>query len=152
MATVILSNSHGSLIPVDQAGFEFIDTLSPGKQVKCVITQPRNLGFHRKFFALLDVAFDAWEAPALVHKGVIVEKNRERFRKDLTILCGHYETVVNINGELRLEAKSISFSSMDEKDFGALYSTAIDAILGKVLKDYTKDDLDRIVNQVLSFS
>jgi len=30
--------------------------------------------FHRKFFALLDVAFDAWEPSPVEYKGQVIEK------------------------------------------------------------------------------
>lgn len=151
MATLYLRKLYQSFVPCDSATVEAMEKLNPNAEIKCEISTPRNLGLHRKFFGLLDIAFDAWEAPELKHKGVAVAKNRERFRKDIAILCGHYETVVNIKGELRLEAKSISFASMSQDDFEVLYSTAIDVILKNVLGNYKKDDLDRVTAEILGF-
>lgn len=116
--------------------------------------RPRNSQFHRKFFAMLDVGFDAWEPPDEVEfhgKKYNVEKNRERFRKDLIIAAGYYDTVVNFRGDVRAEAKSISFASMDEDEFGELYNAVQNVLLKNILKNYTEDDLDIVVEQMMGF-
>lgn len=142
---------YDKLVPVDQASADAMEKLKPNGEYKAVFTQPRNSGFHRKFFALLDVAYEAWPAPDLEHKGVPVMKNRERFRKDIIIQCGFYYLSTGIDGRVRCDAKSISFANMEQDDFEKLYSTAIDVILGKVLSGYTKADLDALVNKILGF-
>jgi len=110
-----------------------------------------NIGHHRKFFTLIDVAFDAWDCPAVEYKGESVQKNRDRFRKDLTIMSGFGYPVVNLSGEVRYEAKSINFSKMDQDEFERLYSHAVDVILTKVLRNYTRADLDAQVDRILGF-
>lgn len=142
---------YQSLVPSDFDGAEAMEKLKPGGIYKIVVTQIRNYKHHQKFFCLLNAAYKAWEAPELEHKGVKVTKNKQRFRKDMIILCGYYETVVNINGEIRLEAKSISFANMDQVEFDRLYSKAIDVILGNILTHYTREDLDEQVNRILGF-
>lgn len=140
------------LVPVDQSALDAMEDLKMNVEYKCVLTQPRSIPFHRKFFALLDVAFDAWEEPEIEHKGMKVQKNKDRFRKDIIVLCGFYEVVVDIGGRIRLEAKSMSFAKMSQDEFESLYSLAIDVILAKVLTGYTKADLDEQVTRVLRFS
>ena len=78
-------------------------------------------------------------------------KNKERFRKDIAILAGFFDSTVNLKGEVRLEAKSISFAQMDEIEFEALYNQTINVILQSVLTTYTRDDLDAVVEQLLRF-
>jgi len=146
-----LRKLNDCLVPVDQAGADALKKFKPNSEIKCVISQPRNIGFHRKFFSLLDVAFNAWDYTEIEHKGVKIAKNRDRFRKDLTIMCGHYDIVPALSGGIRLEAKSISFANMSQDEFERLYSEAIDIILQKVLTGYTKDDLDEQVQRVLGF-
>jgi len=97
-----------TLVPVSQADADAMEALKPGGEYRAVFTQPRNVAFHRKFFALLDVAFEAWPAPEMEHKGVAVMKNRERFRKDIIIQCGYYDLSVGIDGRVRCDAQSIS--------------------------------------------
>lgn len=153
MATeIILRKLYSSFVPVDQVGLDSMLAIAPNSELKCVMTKPRNLPFLKKFFALLTVAFDGWDAPNLEYKGITVEKNKEKLRKDLTIMAGFGYPVVNINGDVRMEAKSISFANMDETEFEALYSAFINVILQKVLTNYTRDDLDEVVDKVLRFA
>jgi hypothetical protein len=152
MATEIyIRKLHHSFVPVDQGQLDVMEELAPNSEFKAVLTQPRSLPFHRRFFALLDVAFDAWEPEPQFYKGVQIEKNRERFRKDIVIMAGYFTPVVNVKSEVRLEAKSISFAKMDQAEFEALYSRVIDIVLQKIMTNYTRDDLDEQVSRVLGF-
>ena len=85
------------------------------------------------------------------YKGVKIEKNLDRFRRDLLIMAGYGYPVVNIKGDVRFEAKSMSFGSMDQEEFETLYNRVIDVILSKVLSNYTRDDIDKQVNRILGF-
>jgi hypothetical protein len=141
---VILEKMHGGLLrPATDADAEVIGKLKLGEGIRVKFSRVRNYRFHRKLFALMHVAFDAWEPAA--------GKNFERFRKDLTILAGYYEVVTRLDGSSILEPKSWSFSNMDETEFEGLYSKIADVILQKVLTNYTRDDLDRVVDTVLGF-
>jgi hypothetical protein len=151
MATIYLKKLYNTFCPADQISAEAMEEMKPNGVYKAVLTQPRSYPFHKRFFSLLQVAFEAWEISSVEHKGRVVEKNFDRFRKDITILCGYYETVFNIKGEMRLEAKSISFANMEQGEFEKLYSRAIDVILKEVLSNYTAEDLDSQVNKILGF-
>jgi hypothetical protein len=67
------------------------------------------------------------------------------------VMAGHYEMAVNMRDEVRLTAKSISFANMSQDEFEALYSATVNVVLAKILTQYTRDDLDNVVNQVLGF-
>lgn len=112
---------------------------------------PRNPLFHRKFFALLDIGFDAWQ-PELTHNGVVVAKNKEQFREDVTILAGYYVQTWTLTGEMRLRAMSISFASMDDHDFESLYSGVANVLLSNVLRNYAgRAELDSVVEKMIGF-
>lgn len=152
MATeIIVKKINNSFVPVDDLNLEKMTGFKELGEYRATFTHPRNLQFHRKFFALLDVAFDAWEPSPVEYKGQVIEKNRQRFRKDLIILAGFGEPIFNIKGEVRYEAKSISFAKMNSEDFENLYSKVIDVILRRILTNYTRDDLDQVVQKVLNF-
>lgn len=153
--TVALMPAHGN----DE---EEMKKLPKGQPLRVKITRIRNLDHHRKYFALLNYAFDVWEPPALsgtdmqraVKLDIMPEdvtKNFDRFRKDIAILAGFYETVVRVNGELRIEPKSISFANMDQDEFDVLYEKTIDVIVNHVLTNYTGPELKRVVDQVMEF-
>lgn len=137
---------------VDEAANEpgAFSKIKLGDIIRIEYKRPRNQKMHSKYFALLNIAFDAFE-PNTPHNGVMVEKNFKRFRKDIAIQAGHYDVVVNLDGELRLEAKSISFGNMEQEDFDDLYNKSVNVILQKVLTSYTRPDLDHVVEQVIRF-
>lgn len=151
MAEIMLTKVSQGFIPAFESDREAMARIKQGAIVRCAIVQPRNVKFHRKFFALLNLAFDSWEPPDAEFRGMPVQKNFDRFRKDVVIAAGWYDVVANLKGEVRAEARSISFAKMDEEEFSRLYNAVANVILQKVLTNYTRDDLDRVVEQILSF-
>jgi hypothetical protein len=126
----------------------------PGEIFDVETVIPRNAKFHRKFFALLQIGFDAWEPQRVrkSYKGRPVEKNFEQFREDITILAGFYEQTFDMKGRMRLRAKSISFANMDDVEFEALYSAVVDVLLRDVCANYAgRDELDAVVERVMGF-
>lgn len=79
----------------------------------------RNVRFHRKFFALLNIVYENQE----------VYNSLDHMRKDLTISAGYYDTRYNFDGLEITEAKSISFGSMDENEFSEFYNRIVDVIV-----------------------
>lgn len=146
-----VTKTPAGLIPADEVSADALRSLPTGKVLQGKFTQPRNPRFHRKFFALLQVGFDAWEPPEAEYRGLPVQKNFDRFRKDCVIAAGYYEVVSNLRGEVRAEAKSISFGRMSEDEFRKLYSAVANVLLQRVLKTYTREDLDRVVDQIVGF-
>lgn len=152
MTDIVLMKVSNILVPHDEAAAAFIQKMKAGELTHADFKRVRNYRFHKKYFALLDFAFEQWEPRGgLTYKGIPVAKNKERFRKDLIILAGFYESTVNIRSEVRLEAKSISFAQMDEIEFEALYSKTIDVVLQRILKNYSRDDLNAVVDELLRF-
>lgn len=131
-----------------------LNKLEEGELCSIEAKLPRNSRFHRKFFAMLNLGFDAWE-PKRQHKsykGEPVTKNFERFRSDVLILAGYYEQTFNLDGELKLEAKSISFSNVDQPKFEEIYSAVANVILEKILTNYkNRQELDDVVNKIIGF-
>ena len=142
----------GCLIPQDDAAAEFIQKMKAGELLRGDFKRVRNYKFHRKYFALVGYAFDQWEPSELQYQGQPVRKTIGRFRKDVAILAGFFETTVNLKGDVRLEAKSISFAQMDELEFEQLYSATVDVVLSRILTNYTRADLDAVVENLLRFT
>ncbi len=126
----------------------------PGRLVTAEIKVPRNPKFLRKYMALLRLGFDAWDPDGdQQYKGRPIEKDFDRFRKDVIITAGFYTPVWNLRGELRVEAQSIAFDRMEEEDFERLYSATINVLIKQVLgqQGYTAESLDALVNDILRF-
>ena len=128
--------------------------LEPGEFAVIEFVIPRNAKFHRKFFSMLNFAFDSWEPGRMrkTYKGKEVSKNFERFRKDVLILAGFYDQTFDLKGRMKLEAHSISFSNMDDAEFEAVYSAVASVILEHVLTGYSgREELDRVVDQMMGY-
>jgi hypothetical protein len=69
----------------------------------------------------------------------------------MTMLAGYYQEVPSVKGGTRIQARSISFASMDEDTFADLYDKTISAILKWVLKTYKRSDIDRVMSEVAKF-
>lgn len=149
---VLMKVPGGALVPADQAGVDYLAKFKLGAGVKVKVTRHNNVAFHRKMFVLLELAYDAWEPEPVLYKGEPVSKSKEQFREDLTILAGFYESAIRLDGTIRLTAKSWSFSSMDDAEKEKLYSAIINVVLAKVLTKYTRDDLNRVIDNLLSFT
>lgn len=61
MATLSLTKLNGSLIATSELDSELIAKIKNGAVIECEYKQKRNPAFHRKFFALLNLAFDYYE-------------------------------------------------------------------------------------------
>ncbi len=146
------------LRPCHETDLEAIKGLPGGQPLRVTMRRVRNYEFHKKYFALLNYAFDCWEPPEpkasklLELINVPPEKNFDQFRADITILAGFYKANYRVNGEVRLEPKSISFANMDEDEFEQLYEKTIDVIIKRVLTNYTGDELRNVVDGVMEFS
>jgi len=94
----------------------------------------RNLGFHKKFFALINMLFDNQEQFT----------NKDFMRKQLTIEAGYFTEEVGFHGEVIKEAISISFASMDEIEFQEYYNRFIDTIV-RLYKWDRQDLVDNVL-------
>ena len=142
------------LIPATEQDEELLSKIKAGDPVKLTYTRPRNYHFHKKYFALLNLAYDYWEPPehgkgSAWQEKVEIEKNFDRFRKDIAILAGFYEASYRLNGDVRIEARSISFANMSEDEFEKLYSATIDVILKNVMHSYTEPQLRKTVEDLI---
>jgi hypothetical protein len=155
VTAVYLRRVPQGFIPDTEEDFEECKTFKLGEVVKAEVTRPRNLPFFRKYFALLKVSFQLWEELGVraTYKGEEVRPNLKRFRKDVICLAGYGTPVVNLRGEVRIEADSISFGKMEEETFEKLYSETINVILHKVLRGKVPEArLREMVDAVMEFA
>ena len=142
-----LKTTARTLMPASDHDAELLKHIKIGQPTKLTFKRVRNYEFHKKLFALLNLAFDYWNPD----NNQVGEKNFEQFREDIIILCGFYEQWIRLDGSTRVVAKSISFASMSAEDFEKLYTKTIDVIIKHVLRNYTGDMLRSIVDQVEEF-
>ncbi len=144
----------GMLRPANQADADALQKIENGALLYGDFIKPRNPKFHRKFFALLDFAYDYFEPELVEIKGMMPEKSREKFRDDALIMAGYHDLTVNLKGEARYIAKSISFASMDDIEFEKVYSSVFNVLWRMVLQQVsgmTKEVADNTIMQMISF-
>jgi hypothetical protein len=151
-----LRKTVGGFVPDSDRDTEAARALKFGQVVKAKVVRERSYLFFKKWWALVETGFGLWceLAKMPTYKGESVAPDLERFRKDITILAGFGRPVVNIRGEVRMEAESIAFGNMTEERFEALYSATINALISKVLGGYgvTEERLRSMVEAVMEFS
>ena len=148
-----LSKTQLGLIPADPPTIEWFNKLKLGQIVRGEFKKVRNYAFLRKYFALLNLAYDNWSPGEINSKYGTPAKNFDRFRADVTILAGYFDITIRLDGSTRVEPKSISFSKMDEESFERLFNSTIDVLLKHVYdRDMDADKLKVLVEQYLSFA
>ena len=148
---ILVKLKDGNYSPATPESAEESKRKKVGSYVEAKPKSNRSVKFHRKYFALLNLLFESWQQPELEHKGETIRPSFDRFRKDIAILSGFYDTVVNIEGDLRLEPKSISFGNMSEEQFSELYSKTIDLGLERIAPGSDYDRINAEVEQVIGF-
>jgi len=120
MELYVVKTINGLLKPAFDEDKEKFSQFPKDGYFEIKYTKKRNVRFHRKFFALLKIAYENQSDYRLM----------EDLRRDLIIASGHYEEVVNaITGEVYKIAKSISFNSMDETEFSLIYEDVKNVII-----------------------
>lgn len=118
MKIYLVKQLNNSFKVAYDSDYERLKKIKVGEVYECEIKQPRNLKFHKKYFALVKMLFDNQER----------YNDMEELRRDLTIEAGFYNERANFQGEIIREAKSISFAKMTQSDFDDLYNRTIDVI------------------------
>ncbi|MEI4473224.1 DUF1367 family protein [Frigidibacter sp. MR17.24] len=152
MADLSFMRTPAGLAPADSAAAEWFAKVKMGQPVTASVRLPRNGKFHRKFFAMLDVAYSNHEWPEMQTKFGAVRTSPEMFRKYVIVKAGHYEADMTPHGEIRVVPKSIAWSKMDEAEFSQLYSDVLDVILAEFLTNWTTGDMDRAVELMMGFA
>ena len=115
------------------------------EEYKCVLTQPRDNGFHKKFIVFLKYLY-------------LIKQTKHpisfySFRKEVVRLAGFTQPYETLEGEIRDEAKSIAFSNMDGIEFAELFNRCIDVgLLYFITPDMENDVREKAQNIILSFS
>lgn len=147
----------GTLVPDNDETVEYLQKIKTGAVLRGEFVQPRNYKFLQKTMCLFKYCFDVFseqmEESQVEYKGMKAEPSLDRFRKDLTILAGHYTATYDITGALKLEAKSLSYGKCTEQEAERIYSDVINAALKQVFKlSMTEDELNKIVDQLLGYA
>lgn len=159
MTELLFQKGATGLIPACEEATEWLSKKKLGATILVEPREMRNGRFFRKWWALVKLGFDYWSevAAPMEFKGQPVLPEFDRFRKDVTIMAGFYQPVINIKGEVRIEPESLKWASMPEERFTKLYDATISVLLqkvfnGKVCKQWTEAELRSVAEQILEFA
>jgi len=132
----------GVLIPANDMESERLTKFKTGELYEVELKLTRNPAFHKKVFLFFNFCFKYWASD----KGHMEESGQfDAFRKDLTILAGYYNEYFNIHGDVRIEAKSLSYASMKPEEFSQCYSALISAAMVNIFKGSDDSIYDQLV-------
>ena len=138
MARMIAVKRLRGLYPTDEQGEAVLRNIGQGEIVSIEVKRPRNLAFHRKFFALLQ----------------LILENQSHYKSvdDLLDVCkirtGHCKTVATRDGDLKIPL-SISFAKMDDAEFADFYERAVAWVVEEVIPGLDRGHLDEEVRAAL---
>lgn len=147
----------GTLVPADEDTAESLQKYKNGEVLGVELKRPRNYRFLQKTMCLFKFCFehfaDSMAGAELEYKGMKAAPSFDRFRYDLTILAGHYTATFDILGNLKLEAKSLSYGKCSEEEAERIYSDVINAALKQVFREgMSEQELRQIVDTILGYA
>ena len=112
-------NDSGDFRPADEATRDRMNRLRKGQYYSFQYKRIRNYQFHKKYFAMLKLAFDNQE-----------EFSSEEWLRRYTMLgIGRVETVITRDGKTVYMPESISFDKMDENEFEEVYQKTLSFLM-----------------------
>lgn len=136
---LLLLNTAQGLKPMYDEDYDEKKKLQLGKVYRARISVPRNVAHHRKYFSMINCAWDL-----LTEKARTAMGSKEAFRKTVQIAAGHCERVYSIARKEFIEVpKSISFDSMGQDEFEELYRSVRDIIIGQCFKHITIEQFEQ---------
>lgn len=131
------------LVPLADADWESKKRLKADAEVMVRVTTPRNIKFHRKFFALLRVTLA--NLPEEIEQRMHIS-SIDALLAAIKIDMGYYDTV-QVAGRSVVRLKSISFGKMDEEAFERFYDLAVTDILNNYLQGTDRNELLQEANE-----
>lgn len=157
----LIRTATGAFVPATDEDADLAKRFKVGSMSRVDLKLMRNAGHHRKFFALVKIAFDMWSEtlPEQTWRGMPVQPNIDHFRRDLIVSAGFHDVVWSTkkdkdgNQMFRVIPKSIAFANMDQDEFEKLYSAVINVIL-RMLPDrgLSEEGLREMCDRVLEFA
>lgn len=128
----MVKNYGGTLCPASDIEEEQMKRFKSGDMYEIDIKLTRNGQFHRKVFAFFNFCFKYWASD---NEYECEARQFDVFRAHMTVLAGYYDTYYALDGKTRIEAKSLCFAKMEQKEFEKLYTALINVALRKIFKN-----------------
>ena len=118
---IMLQNTLHGLVPLYPSDYDNKRKLKIGETYEADIKNPRNIGFHKKFFALINLG----------HQNTSLDLPFEVYRRYCIMKAGFVSIYQTPKGNL-YEPQSIAFGNMDEDTFQDVYSRVLDVVIADI--------------------
>lgn len=138
MKLFLLNTSEG-LKPCYDSDFDEKKKLKLGKTYSAEIKLVRNIDFHRKYFKLINLAWEYQNEARQAHF-----KNVDNFRKYVEVSVGYSDLFYHPKLKEWVEIpKSIAFEKIDNSEFQNLYEAVKNVLFTVFLKHITEEEFMR---------
>ena len=132
---LLCRNTISGLVPLYPSDMDQKRKLKLGNDYIVEVTNPRNVGFYKKFFALLNIG----------HENTDLDMPFDTYRKYILMKAGYFKAYDTPKGTF-YDAESISFANMPQDKFEEVYSRVLDKII--IDLGCTSDDIEK---QLINF-
>ena len=139
MSEGVFIKHFNSLRPDDEMAQGIMQTIGAGEAVRVKVTRPRNLQHFRLYWKLIKVVCENQEH----------FRNKEELSDAFKIAVGHSDMARGPRGTEYYKPRSISFSKMDQAEFGAFFNRAVNFLCAEVIPGMDAEDLKREVGELL---
>lgn len=116
--------------------------LKVGTVYEATVKELRNVAFHRKYFCLINLAWEYLDE----HQRAFFKEDVNAFRKTVEVAAGHYEPVYSVARQTWLEVpKSIAFDKLSESDFEQLYEKVKTVIFNTFIPYVNRDNFEYVL-------
>ena len=130
----------GGLKPADALAEEVFNGLPLNAEVMAEVTRPRNLGHHKKLFALLKIIRDNQD----------FYKTTDDVLDALKVATGHWYPMKTQTGQTVAKTKSIAFAKMDQIAFNEFWDAVVSVVVTRFLPGVNRDDLEAEILTMVS--
>lgn len=143
---LFLHNTREGLKPMYDEDYDEKKKLKIGEVYEAEIRLPRNLRFHRKYWALLRCSWEYLNE----RQQEFFKNDIEVFRKSLEVTAGWCEPLYDLETQSWYHApKSISFEKMKEEEFSILYNNVRDILFRAIIPNISQEEFERNLKNFL---
>lgn len=129
-------------MPMYDDDFDEKKKLKKGQAYIASISVFRNVGLHRKYFALLNCA---WEYMTEAQQD-FYHNNKEYFRKSVEVSAGYCDSIYNHRLKTFVDIpKSVAFDKMEESEFQDLYRDVKHVINNVILRHISEEEFNKVL-------
>lgn len=137
---LLLMNTTEGLVPCYDSDYDEKKKLKIGESYWVNVTKARNIKLHRKYFALINCAWEYLNE----RQTSFFKENKDAFRKTVEIAAGYYDMIYSIARKEWIEQpKSIAFDKMEELEFRELYDNVKRVIFKMFLTNISLEEFER---------